>query len=382
MAGPPEGRRISVAGPSITDLEIDAVTAAVRTAWYEHANDAVQAFEEAFARHVGRAHAVSLPSCTSALHLVLAGLGIGPGDEVIVPDATWIASSAPLSYVGATPRFADVDPATWCIDVASVERLINPRTRAVIAVDLYGGMPDLSALAALCDRAGVHLIEDAAEAIGSRRDDRPAGSFGIASAFSFHGSKTLTTGEGGMLVLDDDDLFGRVSVLRDHGRHPGDVSFQNREVAFKYKMSSLQAALGTAQLTRLDELVDAKRQIFGWYRDRLGSDHRLTLNAEPPSVHNSYWMTTVVLDATVGLGKEQLGAALAAEGIDSRPFFSPLSTLVAYADLPEAARARDANPVSRRLGSYGLNLPSALRLTEDEVDRACSTLLRILDAPR
>lgn len=378
-AGEAGERRVSVAGPSITEVEVAAVTEAVRTAWYEHANDAVHDFEVAFADHVGRTHAVTLPSCTSALHLVLAGLGVGVDDEVIVPDATWIASSAPISYVGATPVFADVDPVTWCLDVASVERLLTPRTKAVIAVDLYGGMGDLAALEQLCERVGIHLVEDAAEAIGSRRDDRPAGAFGVASTFSFHGSKTLTTGEGGMLVTDDDALFERVSILRDHGRHPGDTSFQNHEVAFKYKMSSLQAALGHAQLGRLHELVDAKRRIFGWYRDRLGPDPRLTLNAEPPGVHNSYWMSTVVLDAAVGLTKEALGAALAADGIDTRPFFSPLSSLVAYADATDGHRARDANPVSRQLGTFGINLPSALRLTEDEVDRTCTALLRILD---
>ncbi|CAN5672491.1 DegT/DnrJ/EryC1/StrS aminotransferase family protein [soil metagenome] len=368
-----------MAGPSITELEVQAVAEAVRSAWYEHANDVVAEFERSFAEHVGRRHAVSLPSCTSALHLVLAALGIGPGHEVVVPDATWIASSAPISYVGATPVFADVDPVTWCLDAASLERAITPRTRAVIAVDLYGGTPDHPALQEICDQAGIHLIEDAAEAIGSRRDERPAGSFGTAATFSFHGSKTLTTGEGGMLVLDDDQIFDRVSVLRDHGRHPGDTSFQNHEVAFKYKMSSLQAALGNAQLTRLDDLVAGKRQIFSWYRDRLGSDSRLALNAEPAGTHNSYWMSTIVLDTEVGIGKEDLRTALAAEGIDSRPFFSPLSSLLAYETAVDAGRARDANVVSRRLGSFGINLPSALRLTEDEVDRTCSTLLSILD---
>ncbi|MDQ1424318.1 MAG: perosamine synthetase [Acidimicrobiaceae bacterium] len=376
---PRTDRRISVAGPSITDVEIDAVTAAVRSGWYENANDVVHDFEVAFARHVGRRHAVSLPSATSGLHLALAGLGIGPGDEVVVPDATWIATAAPISYVGATPVFADVDPITWCLDTDSFRRAITSKTRAVITVDLYGGTPDYAALAEICTPAGIHIIEDAAQAIGSRRDGQAAGAFGTAGVFSFHGAKTLTTGEGGMLVLDDDALFARVSILRDHGRHPGDVSFQNHEVAFKYKMSSLQAALGHAQLSRLHELVDGKRQIFDWYRDRLGNDDRLTLNAEPESTYNSYWMSTVIFDGALGLTKERVGACLAAEGVDNRPFFSPLSSLEAYANLPEAASARDANGVSRRLGSLGLNLPSALRLTEDEVDRACTALVRILD---
>ncbi len=361
-------RRISVAGPSITDHEVDLVAAAVRTAWYEHANDVISHFESSFASYVGRRFAVALPSCTSALHLSLAALGVGPGDEVIVPEATWIASSAPISYVGATPVFVDIDPVTWCLDPASLERAITPRTRAVIAVDLYGGMPELDTIEAICDEHGFALIEDAAEAIGSAYHGRPAGAFGVASTFSFHGSKTLTTGEGGMLVTDEVPLYERVQLLRDHGRKPGDVSFTNVEVAFKYKMSSLQAALGQAQLDRIDELVAQKRQIFDWYRQRLGEIAGVTLNAEPAGTTNSYWMSTIVVDPARSWRKEPLAAALAEDGIDTRPFFHPLSTLPAYRDLPEAARARDANPVSQRICAYGLNLPSAARLTEDEVD--------------
>ncbi len=376
-----EVRRIPVAGPSITEHEVALVADAARTAWYEHAGDVTDRFEASFGAYVDRRHAVSLPSCTSALHLSLAALRIGEGDEVIVPDATWIASSAPISYVGATPVFADVDRTTWCIDPESVERCITPRTRAVIAVDLYGGMPDFASLQAVCDDAGIALIEDAAEAIGSSFNGRPAGSFGVTSTFSFHGSKTLTTGEGGMLVLDDDELHRTVMKLRDHGRNPGDVTFLNDEVAFKYKMSSVQAALGQGQLDRIDELVAGKRQIFAWYRERL-SDHRfIELNAEPENTVNSYWMSTIVVAPEAGRTGTELAAALGEAGISTRPFFHPLSTIPAYASAPDAARARDANVVSRHLGDHGLNFPSALSLTEDDVDYVCEHLERLLPRP-
>jgi len=377
----PEPRRIPVAGPSITEHEVALVADAARTAWYEHAGDVTDRFEASFGAYVDRVHAVSLPSCTSALHLSLAALRIGEGDEVIVPDATWIASSAPISYVGATPVFADVDRTTWCIDPASVERCITPRTRAVIAVDLYGGMPDFDALQAVCDDAGIALIEDAAEAIGSRYRDRPAGAFGITSTFSFHGSKTLTTGEGGMLVLDDDELHHTVMKLRDHGRNPGDVTFLNEEVAFKYKMSSLQAALGQGQLDRIEELVSGKRQIFAWYRDRLADHPLLELNAEPAGTLNSYWMSTVVVAPEAGRSGTALAAELGEAGISTRPFFHPLSSIPAYASAPDAGRARDANVVSRHLGDHGFNLPSALSLTEDDVDYVCHHLDRLLPRP-
>jgi len=375
-------KHIPVAGPWITDAEVARVAEATRCAWYEDANGPTADFEEAFARKVGRAFAVSLPSCTSALHLVLAALGVGEDDEVIVPDATWIATAAPISYVGAQPVFVDVDPTTWCLAPDAVRRAIGPRTRAVIAVDLYGGMPEFDALQDLCSHAGVALIEDAAEAIGSMFHGEPAGSFGVASTFSFHGSKTLTTGEGGMLVTNDRELLERAQVLRDHGRAPGDVAFFNREVAFKYKMSAMQAALGHAQLDRLDQLVARKRAIFGWYRDRLASRPELTLNAEPPGTFNSYWMTTVIIDDSVGLTKAEVSRSLTEVGISTRPFFHPLSRIPAYSDHPRAHMAATDNHVSTRLGTYGLNLPSALILTEDDVDHVCTELLRVIDAAR
>jgi perosamine synthetase len=369
-------RRIPVAGPWITEKEIAYVTDAVTTNWYEQSGDYVQRFEQAFAVATGRAFAVSLPSCTSAIHLALAALGVGPGDEVIVPDITWIASSAPITYVGATPVFADVDRATWCLTRDSVRAAISPRTKAIIAVDLYGGMPDYDALLAVADAAGVPVIEDAAEAVGSSHCGRPAGNFGVAAVFSFHGSKTVTTGEGGMLVTDDRALFDRIQTLRDHGRDRGDRFFFNSEVGFKYKMSSMQAALGLAQLERIDELVERKRDIFGWYQARLAQ--HVQLNAEPPGTRNSYWMVTAVVPDTNPRRTRDLMAGFDAAGIDTRPFFHPLSSLPAYAGCPEATIARERNVVSYALDGRGLNLPSALSLPEGDVDVVCSTFLSLL----
>ena len=253
-------KTIPVAGPSITQKEIDYVAEATLGDWYENAGRFNARFERAFADHVGVRHAISLPSGTSAIHLSLAALGIGRGDEVVVPDATWIASAAPVTYVGAVPVFADIDPFTWCLDSDSFATCITPRTRAVIPVDLYGGMPDMEAINRIAGDKGIAVIEDAAQAIGSQYRGRRAGAFGDAGIFSFHGSKTLTTGEGGMMVSDRDDLYERARVLSDHGRPPGDRIFMNSEVAFKYKMSSMQAALGLAQLERIEELTARKRQ--------------------------------------------------------------------------------------------------------------------------
>jgi perosamine synthetase len=346
----------------------------VTTAWYGNANDFHRRFEQAFAVHCGRRHAVSLPSATSGLHLALAALGIGAGDEVIVPDATWIASVAPVRYVGAEPVFVDIDLASWSLSPEAFEAAITPRTKAAIVVDLYGSMPDWDLLAAIAQRHGVVLIEDAAEAIGSTWRGRPAGSFGAMAVFSFHGSKTLTTGEGGMLVLDDDLLLARILQLRDHGRAPGDVMFFNEEVGFKYKMSSMQAALGLAQLERLDELVDAKRRIFGWYREALRGWNDGTLNPDIEGLHNSYWMTTVVLQPDLGIRKEALIPLLKQRGIDVRPFFYPLSAIPAFRDTPAAILARQRNPNAYAVTPFGINLPSALALDQDDVERVCAEL--------
>ena len=373
-------KRIPVAGPSITQKEIDYVTEAVRTAWYGEANVFHDRFERAFAAHCNRRHAVALPSCTAGLHLALMALGIGPGDEVIVPEATWIASVAPVRYVGATPVFADIDARTWCLSPRSFAELITPRTKAAIVVDLYGSMPDWDELSAVAARHGVALIEDAAEAAGSRWRDRPAGSFGAMAAFSFHGSKTLTAGEGGMLLLDDDRLLDRVLRLRDHGRAPGDVMFLNEEVGWKYKMSSMQAALGLAQLERLDELVAGKRRLFGWYREMLDGWNAGTLNPDVPGLYNSCWMSTVVLDSRLGVSKEALVLALKARGIDTRPFFSPLSCIPAFRDTPQAQAARARNETAYGITPFGINLPSALNLSRDDVAQVCRSLRDAVDA--
>jgi len=371
-------KKIPIAGPWITQKEIEFVTDAVTNSWYEGAGKYEQLFESSFAEYLGVSHAVSVPHCTSAIHLSLLALGVGRGDEVIVPDITWIASAAPISYVGAQPVFADIDPVTWCLEPVALESCITGKTKAIIAVDLYGGMPDMDSILAVAKRYGLPIIEDAAEAIGSEYKNRKAGSFGRTGVFSFHGSKTLTTGEGGLLATKDTELYKRVLFLRDHGRVPGDVSFNNTEIAYKYKMSSLQAALGFAQLKRIDELVEKKRQIFAWYRQGLRGTKNLMLNTEPAGTKNSYWMSSIIVDEKLDWPKLKLMDALARKGIDSRPFFNPLSSIPAYKDSEQAAIARHRNRKAYQVSRQAINLPSALVLTQDDVAYVCETLLELL----
>jgi perosamine synthetase len=370
--------RIPIAGPWITEKEIRRVTEAATNGWYRNSAKYQTEFEDAFAAYVGRRYAITLPSCTAGLHLALMALGIGPGDEVIVPDVTWIATSAPVSYVGAMPVFADCDPFSWCINAESIKAALTPRTKAVIVVDLYGNMPDLDLILELCNERGVPVIEDAAEAAGATYKHRPAGSFGAFSAFSFHGSKTLTTGEGGILLMDEEAAYNRCLTLRDHGRDPGDIMFWCRTIGHKYRMSAMQAALGLAQLERLPELIERKRTIFNWYRRELRNFPGITLNCEAPDVFNVYWMVTAVLDSKLGWTKEKLIPALRERNVDCRPFFYPLSMQPAYESLPTAAAARERNSVSYAVSPYGINLPSALSLTEDQVVLVATTLNMLL----
>ncbi len=366
--------RISVSGPWITDKEIDYVSDAVANAWYQKANIYHERFEKAFADYLGVRFAIALPSCTSAIHLSLLALGLAPGDEVLVPDITWIATAAPITYVGATPVFADIDPKTWCLSAESFAACITSNTKAVIPVDLYGNMPDMDAIKEIARQREIAIVEDAAQAIGSEYKGKKAGSFGDTGVFSFHGSKTLTTGEGGMLVTSREDIFQRALFLRDHGRKPGDKTFCSTEVAYKYKMSGMQAALGLAQLERINELVSRKREIFAWYQEGLALVDGLTLNYEAADTKNTYWMVTVALDSKFGIDKQRLMGYLSENNIDCRPFFHPLSSLAAYEKLEQASRARARNRISYQMSPFAVNLPSGLNLTREKVRYVCDKL--------
>lgn len=371
-------KRIPLAGPWITEAEVARVADAARHAWQHNAGTFQRRFESAFAEYVGRRYAITLPSCTSAIHLVLAALDIGPGDEVIVPELTWIASAAPITYVGASPIFADIDPHTWCLCPESFQNAITERTKAVVVVDLYGNMPTMERILDVARAHHIAVIEDAAEAIGAEQGGRRAGAFGRASVFSFHGSKTLTTGEGGMLVTDDKALHERCSILRDHGRTPADPWFWNLEVAFRYSMSDLQAALGLAQLERIEELIARKRLIFRWYREALVEREDITLNPDQPHTHNAYWMVTAIVPPEFGVDKRQLMNGFDRAGIDTRPFFHPLSSLPAYAHSRQARVAAIRNASAYRLSPYGINLPSGLQLTHADVGRVCTAFKQLL----
>ncbi|MDB5858953.1 MAG: rfbE [Ramlibacter sp.] len=361
--------RIHYTKPSITELEVRYATDAAANGWGEKCYDYIHRFEQAFREHLGVEHAIATSSATGALHLGLAALGVGPGAEVILADINWIASAAPITHLGAQPVLVDVLADTWCLDPARVERAITPRTKAILAVHLYGNMCDMDALLAIGQRHGIPVVEDAAEAIGSAWHGKRAGAMGAFGAFSFHGTKTVTTGEGGIFVTRDAALYEKTLTLSNHGRARGQPrQFWPDVVGFKYKMSNIQAALGCAQMERIAELVAAKRRVFLYYQQQLRG-LPLKMNPEPAGTANGYWMPTIVVDEGVPFDRAALLAGFKEDAIDGRVFFWPLSETPPFAGAPR-------QPVAASLSPRALNLPSYHDLTEAEMDRVVARVRR------
>jgi len=297
----------------------------------------------------------------------MAALGIGPEDEVILADTNWIATAAPIVHLGAKPVFVDILPDSWCIDPEKAEAAITPKTKAIVAVHLYGNLCEMDWLLAIGEKYGVPVIEDAAEAIGSVYHGNRAGSMGAFGAFSFHGTKTLTTGEGGMFVTNDPDLYEHVLTLSNHGRAIGQTKqFWPDMVGFKYKMSNIQAAIGCAQIERIEDLIGNKRRVFAYYHDAL-KDLPVAMNPEPTGTQNGYWMPTVVANEGIPFDRQALLDEFKAENIDGRVFFWPLSMLPMFENKPE------------NISSYGMydravNLPTYHDLAEEEMDRVVRLL--------
>jgi perosamine synthetase len=360
--------RILYTKPSITELEVRYATDAAANGWGDHCYDYINRFEAAFKDHLGSAFAIATSSCTGALHLGMAALGIGPGDEVILADSNWIASAAPIVHLGATPVFVDIRPDSWCIDPELIETAITPRTKAILAVHLYGNLCDMERILAIGASHGIPVIEDAAEAIGSEYFGKRAGCMGRFGAFSFHGTKTVTTGEGGMFVTNDAELYQRTLTLSNHGRsRTQPKQFWPDEVGFKYKMSNIQAALGCAQMERIDELVRRKREIFHYYRDRLQGIPGVRMNPEGGNIVNGAWMPTVVFDKATGVTREMLRAAFDAANIDARVFFYPLSGLPMFDEVPGNRHASD-------IPTRAVNLPSFHDMTTSDQDRVINVI--------
>lgn len=362
---------ILTAGPSISALEISYAYDAAKNGWNSEWSKYLTKFEKEFAKYVGVKYALATSSCTGALQIALMSLDIGPGDEVIVPDQTWVATANAVRYVGAIPVFADIELDTWNIDASSIETLITPKTKAVIVVHMYGHPARMSKILEVARKHGLKVVEDAAPAIGAEWQGKRCGSFGEFAAFSFQGAKLLVTGEGGMLVTNDDALYEKAKKVWDQGRNPSKVFWIDGD-GVKFKMSNIQAALGLGQLERADELIEMKRRLFNWYEEGLADVPHIRLNKEVEGARSIYWMSSLFLDESAPIDRDELIKQLKARNIDTRPVFPAIS------QYPIWPRPQTPQPTALRVGFRAINLPSGVRLNKAEVMYVCRKIAELI----
>jgi perosamine synthetase len=362
---------IPVYRPSIGAREKQYVAEAIDSTWISSKGAFLERFEREFPAYLGAGHGVAAANGTVALHLAFAALGVGPGDEVIVPTLTYVASVNAISYTGATPVFVDSEPEHWNLDPELVERAITPRTKAIEVVHLYGHPADMDPILEIARRRRLAVVEDAAEAHGAEHRGRKVGSLGTVGLFSFFGNKIVTTGEGGMLVTSDGELAARARHLRGQGVSPT-KTYWHDIVGFNYRMTNVAAAIGCAQLERIEETLAAKRAIAGWYHSHLEGVDGVTLQTEAPWASSVFWMNCILVEPDV---RDPLMAYLATEGVETRPFFYPAHALPMYA-------TDQHYPVAERLGASGINLPSYPTLQKEEVTRISASIRSFLRSRR
>ena len=370
-------RRVPVAEPLLDANEEDYVLECIRSGWISSQGRFVGLFERAVADFHELPYAVAVSNGTAALHLALASLGVGPGDEVVVPDFTFAATAAAVIHAGAVPVLVDVDPETWTLDIEQTSRAVNERTRAIVPVHVYGHPCDMTALSELARDRGLLVVEDVAEAFGARADGRLAGTFGDAACFSFFGNKTLTTGEGGMVLLKDEVAYERARMLRDHGMAP-DRRYWHLEAGFNYRLTNLQAAVGLAQMERVESILDRKRALAASYDEQLAGLGGILLPPRAPWADPVCWLYTIRVTEELGLTRGELADRLLVNGIETRPAFYPLHEMPPYR---QYAGHREF-PAAEALAAGGLSLPSAVTLTADDVGAVAAGIRAIVDVRR
>jgi perosamine synthetase len=361
---------IALAQPDLDGNELKYVTECLETGWISSIGHFITDFEQAFTEISGTHYAVASSNGTTALHLALLGLGVGPGDEIIVPTVTYVATANAVKYCGATPVLADVSPGTLNIDPDELERLRTPATKGVVSVHLYGIPADVKAINAFCDANELFHLEDAAESHGATVDGQPVGSFGDAAIFSFFGNKIVTTGEGGMVVTDSPDLEKHIRLLRGQGMDP-DRRYWFPEVGYNYRMTNIQAAIGVAQLERFEQLLATRLELASRYGSRLAELDGVDLAVVPDGVVSVPWLQNVYLQGADSTRRDAVMAALSEQGVDSRPVFHPMHVLPAFESLRPF-------PVADAWSARGISLPLHTALSIDDVDRVVDTLARVI----
>lgn len=363
--------RIPVCAPKIGEDEIKNVMECIQSTWISGISEYVKEFEERFAKYCGCKCGVATNSGTTALHLALATLGIEKGDEVIIPTFTMIATANAITYTGAKPILVDSELNTWNIDLSKVEGKITKHTKAIMPVHTYGHPADMDPILEFAEKFGLYIVEDAAEAHGAEYKGRRTGSIGDMGCFSFYANKIITTGEGGMVVTNNEELAEKAHWLRDHafGRHGN--HFYHEALGFGYRMSALQASFGLAQLKHIDEFVSTRRSNAKLYNSLLSElEGKITLPPEAPWARNVFWMYSILIQDSFGMTRDGIMKMLELEGIETRTFFYPIHVQPIY-----AKQSMNENfPVADALSRKGMNLPSGNNLTADEITYVCECI--------
>lgn len=363
---------IPMAAPVLGEKEIQYVMNAVKSGWISSVGDYVAEFERSFSAYCGGKYGVATSSGTTALHLALASLGIGSGDEVVIPTFTMIATANSVKYTGATPVLVDSEINTWNIDVSKIKARISPKTKAIMPVHTYGHPVDMDPLLEVAREHGLSVVEDAAEAHGAEYKGKRVGAMGDIGCFSFYANKIITTGEGGMLVTNSDQIAEKARLLRDQA-YEKQRRFLHRLVGFNYRLTNVQAAIGVGQFERISEFVETRRRNARTYNRLLQEVDGLVLPPEAHWAKSVYWMYSVLLKEKFGIDRDALASRLREHGIDSRPFFYPIHLQPAYSSLYHGG----IYPVSERLCKEGINLPSGNGLTEEQVSQVCKAIIAI-----
>jgi perosamine synthetase len=365
---------IPISNPALVGNELDYVTDCVQSGWISSLGKYVTAFEEKFADFCGTKHAVACSNGTTALHLALLALGTKPGDEIIVPTLTYVATANAVVYCGGQPIFVDSEPRTWNMDPAQIEALITPRTKGIIVVHLFGHAVDMDPIMDIARRHGLFVLEDAAESPGAEYKGRRVGGIGHAATFSFFGNKIITTGEGGMVTTDDDTVAAEVRRLKNHGMDPN-RKYWFPTVGYNYRLTNVASAIGLAQMEKIDWHLGQRRLIASWYKEFLKDVPGLRPQEEMEWGRHVWWLFTVTMDASIPLGRFDVLARLKARDVEGRQIVYPIHELPPYRDGLHGRRL----PIAERTVERGIHLPTWCGLTRAQVSRVCEALVESLD---
>ncbi len=349
--------KIPIYRPYLGKEEKELVSECMESSWISSQGKFIKIFEEQMQAYLGVRNAITVSNGTVAIHLAMLALDIKPGDEVITTNFTYVASSNAILFVGATPVFVDIEKDTWNIDSSKIEEKITSKTKAILYTNIYGAPVDYEKLRKIADKHNLYLVEDAAESVGARYKDKMSGTLGDISTFSFFGNKTITTGEGGMVLTSDDHLANKIRKLKNQGNSES-IRYYHDVLGYNYRMTNIQAAIGVAQLNKIDTILSLKEKIYNAYKDGLGDLVEFQKIIEDTT--SSHWMCSILLKSKEE--KEQIVEALEKENVETRPFFIPIDELPFYDEVKNCK-------IAKEIAKFGLNLPSFPELGELELEK-------------